>query len=89
MTEAWEEGGVKGKFKPVCLGIYSYTKEPRDGPELPCVVALFPVRVDRLSSSWPESKERKRRWFSPKKAASLVSEPELAAILRKFDPGLY
>ena len=88
MTEAWEESGVKGKIKPICLGIYSYTKAPSGGPELPCVVAVFPVKVDRLSSSWPENKERKRRWFSLKKAASLVSEPELAAMLRKFDPGL-
>ncbi len=88
MTEAWEEGGVKGKAKPVCLGIYSYTKDWPDGPDLPCVVAIFPVRVDKLAASWPESKDRKRRWFSLKKAASLVSEPELAAMLRKFDPGL-
>ncbi len=85
-TEAWEEAGVRGKIKPICLGIYSYTKELDGAPILPCVVAVFPIKVARLEKSWPEDKFRKRRWFSLKKAASLVKEPELAAILRKFDP---
>ena len=86
MTEAWEEAGVRGKVKSICLGIYSYSKEREDGPNLPCVVAVFPVRVDKLEKTWPESKERKRKWFALKKAAGLVREPELAAMLKKFEP---
>ena len=86
MTEAWEEAGVKGKVKPICLGIFSYFKELDDKPSLPCVVAVFPVKVSRLEKDWPESGERKRRWFSIKKAAGVVREPELAAMLKKFDP---
>ena len=85
-TEAWEEGGVRGKAKPICLGIYSYSKEFEDSENLPCVVAVFPIKVTRLEKSWPEAKIRKRRWFSLKKAASMVREPELTAMLRKFDP---
>ena len=85
-TEAWEEGGVKGKARPVCLGIYSYSKERADSENMPCVVAIFPVKVENLSKDWPEAGVRKRRWFSLKKAAGLVDEPELAAMLRKFDP---
>lgn len=85
-TEAWEEAGVEGKTAPVCLGIYSYIKY-LDGEEpLPCVVAVFPVQVKRLASDYPERADRRRKWFSRKKAAKLVGEPELATMIRRFDP---
>ncbi|MXQ06410.1 NUDIX domain-containing protein [Alphaproteobacteria bacterium GH1-50] len=89
MTEAWEEGGVEGKVRPVCLGIYSYSKERSDNENMPCVVAIFPIKVANLAKSWPEERRRKRRWFSLKKAAGLVEEPELSSILRKFDPSAF
>lgn len=84
--EAWEEGGVIGKAQDRCLGLYSYNKvlEPYGG--LPCVAMIYPVRVKSLAQDFPEKKQRRRKWFSPKKAASRVSEPELARILRDFDP---
>ena len=84
--EAWEEAGVKGKSKPVCLGIYSYYKGIDKKTLLPCVVAVFPVKVRTIANDWPERKERKRRWVSLKKASKLVSEPELAALLLHLDP---
>jgi len=86
MTEAWEEAGVDGKVSPICLGIYSYTKAFDGSDNLPCVVAVFPVKVRRLSSDWPEEGERRRKWFSLKKAAKEVGEPELRRILLDFDP---
>lgn len=86
MTEAWEEAGVEGKVKPVCLGIYSYNKDLDSGPVTPCVVAVFPLRVKKLHASYPERKQRKRKWFPLKKAIEKVDEPELAALLSHFDP---
>lgn len=83
--EAWEEAGVIGKLKNVCIGIYSSIKVLDDGEEAPCVVAVFPIRVKSLSDDFPEAGQRKRKWFSAKKAASLVLEPELKHLLRKFD----
>ncbi|WP_226781950.1 NUDIX hydrolase [Oceaniglobus trochenteri] len=83
--EAYEEAGVEGAVSDVCLGIYTYTKE-FDGDDLPCVVAVFPLKVSRKLRNWPEAKERKRQWFSLKKAAAKVQEPELRQILRRFDP---
>lgn len=85
-TEAWEEAGVEGKSKTSCLGIFSYTKDITDETQLPCVVAVFPVKVKSLARKWPEKNTRERKWFSPKKAANHVDEPELAAIIRSFDP---
>ncbi len=86
LREAFEEAGVEGKSLPVCLGIYCYHKKLGESETLPCVVATFPVKVRRLLKNYPEAADRKRQWFSPKKAAGLVMEPELAAMIRYFDP---
>lgn len=85
-TEAYEEAGVKGTPSNMAVGFYSYRKETDDGPDMPVVVAIFPLRVKRLLTDWPEKAERKRKWMSRKKAASLLEEPELKQIVRNFDP---
>ena len=86
-TEAYEEAGVEGKSSNICLGIYSYTKNIPKGDNLPIVVAVFPFKVKRLLKDFPEAGQRKRKWFSPKKAAAIISEPELAPLIRSFDVG--
>ncbi|NND18448.1 MAG: NUDIX hydrolase [Silicimonas sp.] len=85
-TEAWEEAGVTGKAKSVCLGIYSYIKEMDEGEQLPCVVAVFPVKVKKIRSDWPEKSMRRRKWMSLKEASKAVAEKELADIIAGFDP---
>jgi hypothetical protein len=47
---------------------------------------VYPVKVERLASRFPEAGQRKRKWLSPRKAAARLSEPELARIVRHFDP---
>ncbi|MBT0956200.1 NUDIX hydrolase [Alphaproteobacteria bacterium KMM 3653] len=84
-TEAWEEAGAKGKIKPVCIGIYGYRKQ-FDGEEMPCMVAIFPLKVKSLASDFPERDERRRKWFSLAKAAKKVDEPELRHLISRFDP---
>lgn len=84
-TEAWEEAGVTGKPSDVAAGFYSYVKE-YDGDDLPIVVAMFPLRVKKQHRNWPEKGQRKRRWVSRKKAATLLHEPELRQIVKHFDP---
>lgn len=88
MREAWEEAGVEGRAQALCLGLFSYMKSIEKGQSFPCVAMVYPVRVRRLAKTFPEAGERKRKWFSPKKAAARVAEPELAQILRTFDPKL-
>ncbi|WP_439103930.1 NUDIX hydrolase [Celeribacter marinus] len=86
-TEAWEEAGVKGVPSEVCLGIYSYKKlRAPAAPPLPCIVAVFPFEVTEIHDAFPEKGQRKRKWMSPAKAASRVPFPELAQIIRHFDP---
>jgi len=85
MLEAWEEAGVKGQAKGNCLGIYSYVK--LDGGErLPGVVVVFAVKVRALRRDYPEAGQRHRKWFSLKKAAKLLEEPELRRMVLDFDP---
>lgn len=84
--EAWEEGGVKGRVRDICVGLFDYDKVLETGTDLPVSVAVFPLEVGRLVDDFPEMGQRKRKWFTPKKAAARVNEPELKKILRKFDP---
>lgn len=81
--EAWEEAGVQGTVNPYCLGLFPYTKSEDDQRFM---VAVYPLNVSSLAEVYPEAGQRKRSWFSCKRAASLVSEPDLAEIIRTFDP---
>ena len=84
--EAWEEAGVTGRVFDRCLGLFSYSKDDEFGLEMPCVAMVYPLLVKGLATDYPEKDQRRRKWFSPKKAAARVAEPELARILRDFDP---
>jgi len=84
--EAWEEAGVRGRVHPDCIGHFSYHKWIDEEISLPVIVALFAVEVLRMDDDYPEARERKRKWLSPKKAARRVAEPELRQILMAFDP---
>ncbi|WP_239520700.1 NUDIX hydrolase [Pseudooceanicola aestuarii] len=86
LREAYEEAGVMGRAGRRPIGIYPYYKVLEKGDDLPTVVTLFPVRVRLLKAEFPEMDQRRRKWFSRKKAAARVEEPELARMLRKFDP---
>ncbi len=88
--EAWEEAGVSGEVSARPLGIYAYDKIVKLGHALPCAVAVYPLRVDRLAVEFPERHERRRKWFAAAKAARKVAEPELRQIFQALadDPGL-
>ena len=84
--EAWEEAGVVGKPSDRCLGIFSYAKIIDEDTNLPCIGMVFPVKVKSLKNDFPEAKQRRRKWVSLKKAAKLLSEPELIQIVKTFEP---
>ncbi|WP_300016107.1 NUDIX hydrolase [uncultured Roseobacter sp.] len=86
VQEAWEEAGVRGASDGRCLGIFSYSKDAEDLGALPCLAMVYAVEVETLADDYPEAGQRERAWMSRKKAARLVDEPELARILRDFDP---
>ena len=88
LREAWEEAGVRGQVGKDAIGMFSYRKVLGRKRLEPCVALVFPVAVKSLDGSFPEAKQRRRKWFGRKKAAARVSEPELAEIIRNFDPRL-
>lgn len=79
--EAWEEAGIKGVVHPVPLGSYHYIK-PELGVELEVVV--FSLNVKKTTAKFPECNQRSRRWISLEKAADLVAEEELSALITSF-----
>ena len=82
--EALEEAGATGAISPEPIGDYHYVKRLGGGAEILCRVTVYPMVVEKLRRRWKERKERTRRWFSPRKAARLVEEPELAALLENL-----
>jgi 8-oxo-dGTP pyrophosphatase MutT (NUDIX family) len=75
--EAMEEGGVRGKVEPRPLGKCAHRKRNGEAKE----VSVYRLKVDEQLKHWPEEKERKRKWVSPKKAKSLVDDPALKRII--------
>lgn len=84
--EAWEEAGVIGRAHDLCLGVYCYDKSVGRRTSWPCAALIYPVEVRKLVREFPERGQRRRKWFSPAKAAKRVNRPDLGAILREFDP---
>ncbi len=84
--EAWEEAGVHARSDGRCIGVFSYNKDTVALGELPCLAMVFALEVYDQKKCYPEADERERKWVSRKKAAKMVSEPELSRIIRDFDP---
>ncbi|SMR81793.1 8-oxo-dGTP pyrophosphatase MutT, NUDIX family [Aliiroseovarius halocynthiae] len=83
--EAWEEAGVKdGQLDCAPIGEYSYDKELDDGGLARCSAKVFPLRVEKLTKSFPEASERSRKWVSTEEAATMVNEKGLRKLLRAF-----
>lgn len=83
LQEAWEEAGVRAALAEE-LGGYHYEKAQDEGFAIPVEVRVFLLSVDGLADQWPEQAQRSRHWFPPGKAAALVAEPELAALLTRL-----
>ncbi|WP_173931435.1 NUDIX hydrolase [Chelativorans sp. Marseille-P2723] len=81
--EALEEAGVEGAMGGE-LGRYLYGKEMGKGMRWRCEVAVFPLKVEREATSWPESGKRVRAWVDAQEAARRVAEPDLAALIAAF-----
>lgn len=86
LREAWEEAGVTGRISGGSIGVFSYEKEFEPGVKLPVLVLVYPVEVKGIAQDYPEAGERRREWMSRKKAMKRVDEPELARMIRDFDP---
>lgn len=87
--EAFEEAGLVGIACPFAIGTYQYRKGRKDGSWRDATVDIFPFSVTAQLDEWPEQDERDLRWFAPADAAAVVDEPDLAGILRTFQPPVW
>ncbi|WP_233270544.1 NUDIX hydrolase [Chachezhania sediminis] len=83
--EAWEEAGVKGKVHDESLGSFDYVKDQGEA-DIQCRISVYPLKVQKMSDDYPEEGQRRRKWFSLRKAAEKVGEKQLRRILKNFDP---
>jgi 8-oxo-dGTP pyrophosphatase MutT (NUDIX family) len=80
--EAYEEAGLKGYLlsrRPVGSYRYLKTDEKFSGAIL---VRVFLLAVEQQKKDFPESHERRTKWFPIARAAALVQERELATLLK-------
>ncbi|MEO8926875.1 MAG: NUDIX hydrolase [Caulobacteraceae bacterium] len=82
--EAFEEAGVIGEIAPAPFGAYPYVKYLKSGLGRPCKVKVFPLRVVKQQTEWPEMHQRSAQWFGWAEAAAAVQELRLSRIIRKF-----
>ena len=80
--EAAEEAGVSGKIGKSPIGYFVYTKRLHFYSWVKCIVDVFMLCVKTHELDWQEKDARKVRWASPEEAAALVSDSELASLLR-------
>ena len=85
-NEAMEEAGVTGKLNERPLGVYYYEKIMRNGKNYPCIVTIYELKVQKTWADYQEKSERRRKWFSQKGAAKRVLEPDLALLIKSFNP---
>ena len=81
--EALEEAGVSGSIRKKPMGAYVYKKQLPDRVEA-CRVMVYVLEVREARDVWRESGQRQRQWFTPAAAAAHVSEPRLAAMIRRI-----
>lgn len=84
--EAFEEAGLKGNVHPDSLGLFAYEKRIVKKVSYPIIAFVYAMEVTKVMNTWPEAHQRKRKWFSPKKAAKKLSDEGLAQIVAAFDP---
>ncbi len=82
--EAYEEAGVRGEIADRSLGLFSYQKGLAKGVTRTCVVRVFELQVRQMLTTYPETGQRRIKWFTATKAAQKVGETELAALIRDF-----
>lgn len=82
--EALEEAGLVGKVESEPIGSFRYPKILKDGSEVDCTVTVFPMLVTKEKKTWPEMRQREKRWLKIEKAAELAGDDGLSTLLLDF-----
>jgi 8-oxo-dGTP pyrophosphatase MutT (NUDIX family) len=79
--EAFEEAGIKGTINPEPLGSFRHTKTGLAIGDVEVSIVVHSMCVERELSKYPESRDRKRKWFSAEEAADKVDSKELRKLI--------
>jgi 8-oxo-dGTP pyrophosphatase MutT (NUDIX family) len=82
--EAREEAGVDGTPSKKPFGAYSYWKRLSEN-FVRVDVKVYLLAVEQTLADWEESDKRGRAWLSPTEAATLIDEPDLAALVLSLE----
>ena len=84
LQEAWEEAGVTGEVAPHSIGCFHYRKGGGGNFGIRCRVEVFPIEITGQAEDFPEAGQRRRKWVRPSRAARMVHEHELRALLQRL-----
>ena len=87
--EAYEEAGLRGIVSERSIGLYTYQKALNGARRVPVAVRVFPLEVREILRKYPETGQRRVKWFGRLRAARRVQEAELKLLIRAFDPGAH
>ncbi len=83
--EAWEEAGVRADdVDATPMDTLHTHKTYNNGITVPCDLQVFDLPITEVASDYPEVAKRDRIWVSPSKAAEMVSDPAVKALLSNF-----
>lgn len=88
LEEAFEEAGIRGEVCENPIGTYHYEKLTKYGFTMNCMATVYEVIFTQMAADFPEKGDRDVKWFTPEAAAEAVSAPELAKLLRDFQPSV-
>lgn len=84
LNELYEEAGVIGDVAQSPIGTYRMAKI-RPPLIWTIEIALYPIRITQVLSDWLEVGQRERRFVTVEEAGVLLSEPDMSALIRRFD----
>jgi 8-oxo-dGTP pyrophosphatase MutT (NUDIX family) len=78
--EALEEAGLVGRVGKRCIGTFMFERN-RNGRDTTCLVHVYALKVERQLPTWTEMDERSVLRCNVNTALSLISVPNLAALI--------
>jgi 8-oxo-dGTP pyrophosphatase MutT (NUDIX family) len=81
--EAFEEAGVTGPVAKRAVGSFKHCRWKGERKQT-IDVDVFPLKVCRQESWWPEKGERKAIWVSARRATRLVHKAALRRLIARF-----
>ena len=87
LREAFEEAGVEGKILknfPMTMVMAANERNKTGQIILKTPVVFYPMRVKNEAKTWPEKKQRQRKWITLDKALDKIKSKDISSVLKHF-----